>query len=390
MAFIPLAAARPKRLGMNQPLRHDAITAWDEPGIVDAPAPSGAASRRGRAMAALVFLVAAGTLVTVGIRANRPAPVAKSPGPTRIIALGRIEPASRVVRLAAPGSPDAARVLALNVSEGDRVSAGQVLAVLDSHPKLAAQVEASTAQVMLRQVQLQRQTADLDSARRQRRAQLDRAQAELTQAQADFDRQLALGARGVGTAADLDQKKRALATATGAVDEARALHDRIMALAADGDQAEGLDVAVARRELAAAEASLALARISLADAEIRAPFSGEVIAIAARPGERVGSDGLLELAAVDRMEAILEVDERDVQQVSPGQTVRIRADAVPGPILGRVTRIGRHVRRQTVVNSEPAAATDARVVEVTASFEAVTSRALSRLSHLQVVGVFEP
>lgn len=317
---------------------------------------------------------------------QRPAVVA----PTQVVALGRIEPASRIVRLSSAGAPDSARVLALKVQEGDAVEAGQPLAVLDSAMRLEAQVNVSLAQVALRRLQLERVMADGEAARRQRKAQRDRAVADLDQARADYDRLVALSARGVGSTAELDQKRRALALASAALNEATAANDRAQLTTSVDGQPEWLDVAVARRDLATAEASLALDRANLADATLKAPFAGRVMAVSARPGERVGADGVLDLAATHSMEALLDVDQGDIGRLHIGQDVSIRSPALAGAVKGRVTRIGRSVRKQTVVNSDPASSTDARVIEVAVSFDAEGSRLLQDLSRLQVTGRFLP
>jgi HlyD family secretion protein len=376
---------------MNRPLRHQHKQAQylDEDTSGGQPARP-ARSRRWQRLAALLVLFAVGGAI-LGLWARHPAPPAPFvAAPAQVVALGRIEPAGRIVRLSSPGAPDSTRILALNVEEGDAVEAGQVLAVLDSRLRLEAQVNASLAQVALRKTQLERAIADGEAARRQRKAHRDRAQADLDQARADHERQLALTARAVGSAADLDQKKRALAVATAALEDAMASTDRILVTTPMEGQAEWLDVAVARREVQAAEASLAQDRASLADATLRAPFAGRVLAVSARPGERVGAAGLLDLAATDRMEALLDMDEGDLGRVRLGQEVAVRSNALADAAMGRVTRIGRVVRRQTVVNSDPAASTDARVVEIIVSFDAETSRVLGDLSRLQVTGRFIP
>jgi len=74
-----------------------------------------------------------------------------------ITALGRLEPASEVVRVAAPATLNNDRVAQLLVKRGDRVQVGQEIAILDSRERLQtvlleAQERVSTAQARLAQV----------------------------------------------------------------------------------------------------------------------------------------------------------------------------------------------------------------------------------------------
>jgi ABC-type sugar transport system ATPase subunit len=79
--------------------------------------------------------------LVVSSRANAPA-CAPPSSPSRytvrpagagvVVALGRIEPVSHVLRLAGPTGNDSGRIATLTVAEGERGTRGQVLAVLDN------------------------------------------------------------------------------------------------------------------------------------------------------------------------------------------------------------------------------------------------------------------
>jgi HlyD family secretion protein len=56
----------------------------------------------------------------------------------------------------------------------------------------------------------------------------------------------------------------------------------------------------------------------------------------------------------------------------------------PEPLAGRVSRIGLAVRRQSVVNADPTANTDNRVVQVQVLFDAEGSRRAAPFTRLQV------
>jgi HlyD family secretion protein len=140
-------------------------------------------------------------------------------------------------------------------------------------------------------------------------------------------------------------------------------------------------VSVARAKLTRARAELARARIS-------APASGLVVDVHARPGERIGPEGLLEIARVDRMYAIAEVYETDVGRVRVGQRARATSPALPQPLAGGVEWIRPKVEKQDEIGTDPAARKDARVVEVKILLD--DSAAAAPFTNLQVDVEIEP
>ena len=88
------------------------------------------------------------------------------------------------------------------------------------------------------------------------------------------------------------------------------------------------------------------------------------MAIHARRGERVGPDGIAELAQTDQMYAVAEVYETDIGRVAVGQPATIRSPALNANLTGSVERIGMKIGKLDVLDTDPVARTDARVVEV--------------------------
>jgi HlyD family secretion protein len=76
--------------------------------------------------------------------------------------------------------------------------------------------------------------------------------------------------------------------------------------------------------------------------------------------------------------------------VKPGQPVRITSPALERPLEGRVGQIGAIVLRQNVINTDPSANTDNRVVEVRAPLTAESNRVAARFTNLQVRVVIGP
>jgi HlyD family secretion protein len=130
------------------------------------------------------------------------------------------------------------------------------------------------------------------------------------------------------------------------------------------------------------EADLRSARAELARARVHAPIRGQVIAIHARTGERVGEAGILELGQTDEMYAVAEVYETDIAGVRVGQRAQISSPALRDPLHGTVEWITPKVGKADVLGTDPAAKADARVVEVEIRLD--ESEVASGLTNLQV------
>jgi HlyD family secretion protein len=135
----------------------------------------------------------------------------------------------------------------------------------------------------------------------------------------------------------------------------------------------------AQRERAVAELSMTI---------VRSPIDGEVLKVHARAGERVGPDGIVEIAGTQRMLAVAEVYETDISRVRLGQRATITSPALTAPAHGTVNRIGRKIGKKDVLSVDPAAKTDARVVEVEILLDDATQ--VAGLTNLEVDVVITP
>jgi HlyD family secretion protein len=341
----------------------------------------------------LIMLIGAIVAPTFKSKQQRAAvTIAKDAPPTTVVGLGYLEPASTLVTIGTPGGGDAARIASLQVVEGQEVEQGEIIAVLDTADRLNAQRKASQSQIDLKRLALQRQRLDMVNAIASRRAAVTRARADLDTAAAELKRQEDLVAQGFTSPSALQSKRREFLNAEATLEETSAALRRAettTAASAHSSSSEFIDVAMVLRELAAAEADLAVTRANLDLATIRAPFKGRITAINARPGERIGNDGVVEMGATDNMRAVIEVYQSDIDRIRLNQSAELRADALTQTFAGKVERIGIAIKRQTVVNNDPATATDARVVEVFVALDADTSRKLSAYSRLQVRAKFK-
>ncbi|HLF26843.1 MAG TPA: efflux RND transporter periplasmic adaptor subunit [Anaerolineae bacterium] len=96
---------------------------------------------------------------------------------------------------------------------------------------------------------------------------------------------------------------------------------------------------VARVQLEQARLNLRQTRLRLADAEIVAPFDGIVTQVNLSVGEASGGASI-DLADVSQFRISVLVDETEITNVQPGQTVEATLDGLPGLMLtGKVARI---------------------------------------------------
>jgi HlyD family secretion protein len=305
-----------------------------------------------------------------------------------VAARGRIQPVAEVLEVAAPANDRIERVL---VSEGDAVVKDAPLALLESHAerllerdrvatvlsetltRLATETALGEANVAEAKLRIERAETlsplQVDSEQAAVRA----AEATLRFARQQLDRHAHLREGQVGTPEAYEQKVLA-------VDDGEASLARARDLLGHAEATRGLDLRLARAQLATAEASLERARgqvpanslrceLSLAEerlrrTEVRAPSEGRILKVLSHAGEASGARPLLRMGDVRRMAVIAEVYETDARFVSVGQKARITSPALPAELAGVVDRVGTIVARNAVLETDPAADADARVVEV--------------------------
>lgn len=102
------------------------------------------------------------------------------------------------------------------------------------------------------------------------------------------------------------------------------------------------DVGVAHAKLEIARAEVEIAELRLESTTVRAPINGVVLTKRTGVGARVDpkSSTICDIADLSIMEVEIWVPERDVAKIKPGQTCRIRVDALPdGMFEGAVARL---------------------------------------------------
>lgn len=298
-----------------------------------------------------------------------------------VVALGRIIPRGDVISVATPSGASDARIAEVLVAVGDQVEAGDTLAILDNLPQLQSAVANAQAAVRVREANLTQTRASNTASLAEAQASLERAEATATVAQSKLDRVTALFERGVTTRAEFDQT---IATATQSardVERARATLSRY----ATGSEIAQADIAVAQANLDAARATLAGAQQDLDRGFVRAPERGKVLDINARAGERPGSAGFIDLSDTSQMTVEAEVYQTMIGRVTIGDPVTITADALAQDLNGTVTAIGLEIGRQSITSNDPAANTDARVVDVIVTLDAASSPVAAAFTNLEAI-----
>lgn len=310
---------------------------------------------------------------------------AASPGPDTIIGLGALLPDGDVTTIAPPFGSGDARVSALLVDEGDQVTVGDTLAVLDNEAQYKAAFEAAEANVALQQANLEQTRTSIEASLKEARASLGSAEAAALSARKDYERAQSLIERGTISEAVLDQRRATSDQAARTVDQARATLSRYNV----GDLETQVDVVVAARNYDAAKAALTQAERDLEKAYVRAPLTGTVLKIHVRPGEKPGSEGVMNIGNIKRMTAKVEIYQTQIGDVAVGNRVDITANALPTSLHGSVSHIGLEVERQRLIDDDPAANTDARIVEVTVLLNEPSSEIAARYTNLQVVATIQ-
>lgn len=213
------------------------------------------------------------------------------------------------------------RLEKLLVEEGDRVAPGQVVAVMDK-----AYLEDA---VRITEARLAGAQANLDKLEAGNRPQeIAQARAEVARAEAAFVNAKATYDRRAGTTVDSVVSRQTLGNARADMRQAEAQLNRAreaLALQEKGFRVE--DIAVAKAQVAAEQATMDLMRRRLADAELTAPAAGQVMTRVREPGSMVLPGAtVLTLALTEPMQVRTWVAEPALDRVVPGTKAEVVTD----------------------------------------------------------------
>jgi HlyD family secretion protein len=271
--------------------------------------------------------------------------------------------------------------------------------------------------VATNQAKIDRLEAELQGEIQAQAATIDRLKAELKNAESEFHRYQKLAQDGAISPSNLDQRDLTLDTAKEKVKEAQATFSKttemlreeiretkaIARQAADTRQEQireaeanldriaevrDVDVQKAQAEVEKAIASRQQAQEDLKLSYVRSPIQGQILKINTLVGETVTEkDGIAELGRTERMIAIAEVYESDIGKIRLGQTAIITSEsnAFEGNLQGKVTQVGLQIGKKDVLDTDPAADVDARVVEVKILLNPEDSKRVANLTYSKVL-----
>jgi HlyD family secretion protein len=332
-----------------------------------------------------------------------------------VTALGSLEPSGEIIEISADSTSSGNRLEKLLVKQGDEIKTGDVIAVVDSRDRLEAALNqaqeqvrvaeanlalikagAKTGEIQAQQAAIARIQIERDNNIAAQTAMVARMQAELNNAQVEYQRYQTLYQDGAISASERDSKYLAQETAKKQLVETQANLNRIKSgqqeqlaeAKATLDQiaeVRPVDIAIAEAEVREAQAAVQTAQAELNQAYIKSPQAGTVIKIMTRPGEVVASDeGIVRIGQTSHMYAVAEVYESDIGKVKLGQKVSVTSSALSQKLTGTVDSIGLEVERQEVVNTDPTANIDAKVVEVKVKLDPESSQKVAGLTNLLV------
>lgn len=364
-----------------------------------------------------VILTAFGAIALYQFRPKTVAvAISDAPAIQAITALGRLEPKGEVIQLAA--NPPGSRIAELRVKLGDRVRKGQIIAVLDTHDRALAaltqaqkrvgiaqaklaqveagakrgEISAQQATIARTEVQLREDVAAKDAA-------IAKLEAEVKNAELEFQRYEFLEKQGAistslkdGKRLTLDVSRQQLAEAKAnrrqaaetiakQVKEAEATLDRIA-------EVRPVDIEAAQAEVQSAISAVQQAQAELDLTVVRAPRDGQILKVHTWEGEIIDSkNGIVSIGQTDVMYAVAEVYETDLPKIRVGQAATmtsVSGGKLARSLKGKVDEIGLEVAKKDVLNTDPAASIDARVVEVKVRLDPEDSQSVAGLTNMKL------
>ncbi len=228
-----------------------------------------------------------------------------------VAALGQLVPMGEVRKLASPTSQFGSfpRVQQVLVKEGDFVNKGSILAIFENHKKLKANLqkiqkllETNQKEISIKKDQIKRYTSATE--------------------------------KNAYSIVSLTQKE----------DELLKLEKQQIINNADKKSIE----------------------IDLFNSKLRSPIDGYILSINTRAGERSNSEGILEIGASQKMQALIEVYESDIDRVFLNQKVELISEngGFEETLIGKVIRINPQVKQRKVLSTDPTGDADARIIKV--------------------------
>ena len=219
-----------------------------------------------------------------------------------VAALGQLSPSGEIRQLAAPLSQlgSSPRVVEILVNEGDFVKKGDVLAIFENREKLISDLERNenlintiNEEITLKKDQIQRYQSALN--------------------------------KDAYSYVEFSQRK-----------------DELLKL-----QKQKINLIGNQKSI----------KIDLFNSKLRSPIDGFILGINTRVGERQQNQGILDIGSSQKMEALIEVYESDIDRVFISQNVVLSSEngGFQKNLKGKVIRISPQVKQRKVLSTDPTA-----------------------------------
>ncbi len=256
---------------------------------------------------------------------------------TAVAALGQLSPSGEIRQLEAPISQfgSSPRIVEILVNEGDFVKKGDVLAIFENRKKLISDLERNENLINI-----------IEDEITLKKDQIQRYELALSKDAYSF--------------VQFSQRK----------DELLKLQKQKINLI--GDQK--------------------IIKIDLFNSKLRSPIDGFILGINSRVGERPKNDGILDIGSSQKMQALIEVYESDIDRVFISQNVELSSEngGFQKNLKGKVIRISPQVKQRKVLSTDPTGDADARIIEVLVKLDQDSIDIVKNFAGMKVIAKFIP
>jgi HlyD family secretion protein len=133
-------------------------------------------------------------------------------------------------------------------------------------------------------------------------------------------------------------------------------------------------------------------KIDLFNSKLRSPIDGFILGINTRVGERPQNEGILDIGSSQKMEALIEVYESDIDRVFISQNVELSSEngGFENILKGKVIRISPQVKQRKVLSTDPTGDADSRIIEVLVKLDQDSIDIVQNYAGMKVIAKFIP
>ena len=133
-------------------------------------------------------------------------------------------------------------------------------------------------------------------------------------------------------------------------------------------------------------------KIDLFNSKLMSPIDGFILGINTRVGERPKNEGILDIGSSQKMEALIEVYESDIDRVFISQNVELSSEngGFQKNLKGKVIRISPQVKQRKVLSTDPTGDADSRIIEVLVKLDQDSIDIVQNYAGMKVIAKFIP